>query len=357
MRSTLHAVDASTLRRNTVEIIKAVPAAEGQPADFWRRRPRILVTSAIIAVALGSIAWFGRGPRLHRDFHPHFRPPERPATESPESGSDAPPDTPFEPEPAATEKTAKPLNMPEPPVRVPNPVTVTPPTPPTAPRPAPVVAVDRPLPTPPAPKTPAPSERLPSRTPEEIWGGLVDPAGDCRLLLDQIRHTATLELPGTPHVLSAELRRLNAPRTLQPVSGDFRNQCSCFRDGTGRRPRHHERILSLPRRGAPRLARSRRLRTPGNRHRGQPWKAPPLCQLRVPAECSACLHIRAAGRSRSGASPAGTQARGDHRIVQYRRGAVGALPGPAGDSRQRPANRPRRHQHGHETSERAVRGV
>ena len=52
---------------------------------------------------------------------------------------------------------------------------------------------------------------------------LVDPDGDCRLLLDEIRHTATLDVPGSPHVLSAERRslRLNAPRTLRSVSGDF----------------------------------------------------------------------------------------------------------------------------------------
>jgi len=67
------------------------------------------------------------------------------------------------------------------------------------------------------------------RTPEEIWGVLVDPDGDCRLSLDEVRHTATMEVPGKPHVLSAELGRLNAPRTLRPVSGDFQVRAHVLR--------------------------------------------------------------------------------------------------------------------------------
>ena len=55
----------------------------------------------------------------------------------------------------------------------------------------------------------------------------VDPDGNCSLLIDEIRHTATIKVPGTPpgipHILSSELRppRMNAPRTLRPVNGDF----------------------------------------------------------------------------------------------------------------------------------------
>jgi serine/threonine protein kinase/regulation of enolase protein 1 (concanavalin A-like superfamily) len=56
---------------------------------------------------------------------------------------------------------------------------------------------------------------------EVEWGKLIDPSGDCRLVRDEEQHSSTLEIPGTPHVLSAELKRMNAPRTLREVSGDF----------------------------------------------------------------------------------------------------------------------------------------
>ncbi len=53
------------------------------------------------------------------------------------------------------------------------------------------------------------------------WGKFIDLDGDCSFTLDEADQTATMQVPGRPHALSAELGRLNAPRILQPVSGDF----------------------------------------------------------------------------------------------------------------------------------------
>jgi hypothetical protein len=72
-------------------------------------------------------------------------------------------------------------------------------------------------------KKPSSSAEPPPLSPQQVWGTLIDPDGDCRLTLDERRHAATFEVPGSPHLLSADLRipTMNAPRTLRPVSGDF----------------------------------------------------------------------------------------------------------------------------------------
>jgi hypothetical protein len=51
------------------------------------------------------------------------------------------------------------------------------------------------------------------------WGEMIDPDRDCLFAVgaDQVG----IQIPGTPHDLSAELNRTNAPRVLQPVEGDF----------------------------------------------------------------------------------------------------------------------------------------
>lgn len=51
------------------------------------------------------------------------------------------------------------------------------------------------------------------------WGQVTDPDGDCKIAQDGDR--VTIEVPGTPHDLSAELNLLNAPRILREVEGDF----------------------------------------------------------------------------------------------------------------------------------------
>lgn len=51
------------------------------------------------------------------------------------------------------------------------------------------------------------------------WGLLIDPDGDCTFTVgaDEIE----IGVPATPHGLSAELNKMNAPRVLQQASGDF----------------------------------------------------------------------------------------------------------------------------------------
>ena len=54
----------------------------------------------------------------------------------------------------------------------------------------------------------------------EGWGQVVDPDGDCAFTASGGKVTITV--PATPHDLSVELGRMNAPRVLQTVEGDFR---------------------------------------------------------------------------------------------------------------------------------------
>jgi hypothetical protein len=63
-------------------------------------------------------------------------------------------------------------------------------------------------------RPPAPPDR-------DGWGEPIDPDGDCRFAIDPDRNQTRIAIPGTPHVLSAELGRRNAPRLLRPVRGDF----------------------------------------------------------------------------------------------------------------------------------------
>jgi regulation of enolase protein 1 (concanavalin A-like superfamily) len=78
-----------------------------------------------------------------------------------------------------------------------------------------------PTPSPTAAPSLAPVE-APTPPPRELrWGKLVDPGKLCSLGFEQGDTVATLELPGEPFLLSTELGQMNAPRLLQPVTGDF----------------------------------------------------------------------------------------------------------------------------------------
>ncbi|MFI5458735.1 MAG: protein kinase [Isosphaerales bacterium] len=55
----------------------------------------------------------------------------------------------------------------------------------------------------------------------EDWRDPTDPDGDCQFDLDRREHKIRIVVPGTPHLLSAELGRMNAPRILREVIGDF----------------------------------------------------------------------------------------------------------------------------------------
>jgi regulation of enolase protein 1 (concanavalin A-like superfamily) len=60
---------------------------------------------------------------------------------------------------------------------------------------------------------------------EEVprWGRVLDPSHDCGVSLDPEHDRLKIEVPGTPHVLSAEVPQLpmNAPLVVRRVRGDF----------------------------------------------------------------------------------------------------------------------------------------
>jgi regulation of enolase protein 1 (concanavalin A-like superfamily) len=55
------------------------------------------------------------------------------------------------------------------------------------------------------------------------WGRVIDPWRDCEVSLDRENERLKIQVPGTPHVLSAEAPELpmNAPRVVRRVRGDF----------------------------------------------------------------------------------------------------------------------------------------
>jgi serine/threonine protein kinase/regulation of enolase protein 1 (concanavalin A-like superfamily) len=53
------------------------------------------------------------------------------------------------------------------------------------------------------------------------WGDLIDPDRDCRVVVEMERNRATIFVPGKPHILSAEIGSVNAPRILRDIKGDF----------------------------------------------------------------------------------------------------------------------------------------
>jgi regulation of enolase protein 1 (concanavalin A-like superfamily) len=55
------------------------------------------------------------------------------------------------------------------------------------------------------------------------WGRVIDPGRDCDVWLDREHDRLKIQVPGTPHVLSAEVPQLpmNAPRIVRRVRGDF----------------------------------------------------------------------------------------------------------------------------------------
>ena len=61
--------------------------------------------------------------------------------------------------------------------------------------------------------------------PNEVpgWGRVIDPSQDCDIALDRENERLMIRVPGTPHVLSAEVPQLpmNAPRIVRRVRGDF----------------------------------------------------------------------------------------------------------------------------------------
>ena len=65
----------------------------------------------------------------------------------------------------------------------------------------------------------------PEARPNEVpgWGRVIDPWRDCVVALDRDNERLKIQVPGTPHVLSAEAPELpmSAPRVVRRVRGDF----------------------------------------------------------------------------------------------------------------------------------------
>jgi hypothetical protein len=53
------------------------------------------------------------------------------------------------------------------------------------------------------------------------WGALIDPDGDCQVVPDAAANRATILVPGTAHLLSAEVDAMNAPRIIHDITGEF----------------------------------------------------------------------------------------------------------------------------------------
>jgi regulation of enolase protein 1 (concanavalin A-like superfamily) len=77
------------------------------------------------------------------------------------------------------------------------------------------------------PAAPAAAAALPG------WGDVFDPDGDCTV--ERQGQALSVNVPATPHDLSAELGQVNSPRVLQAVEGDFSAQvkvCGALRPTT-----------------------------------------------------------------------------------------------------------------------------
>jgi len=91
-----------------------------------------------------------------------------------------------------------------------------------------VLADNRPDTHPPDPLADLPDTRV---TPPG-WGTPLDPDGDCKLTFDKDKLTITV--PASDHALCVEFGRMNAPRVLRDVEGDFQVQVrvsGAFPDG------------------------------------------------------------------------------------------------------------------------------
>jgi hypothetical protein len=76
--------------------------------------------------------------------------------------------------------------------------------------------------------------------PNEVrgWGRVIGPWRDCDISLDRENERLTIRVPGTPHVLSAEIPQLPkiAPRVVRRVRGDFTAASMCSVGSSRGRP-------------------------------------------------------------------------------------------------------------------------
>lgn len=65
----------------------------------------------------------------------------------------------------------------------------------------------------------AKDDKAAARSAFKGWGNVIDPDGDCKFTIEKGRLTITV--PGKDHDLGVERKRMNAPRVLREVEGDF----------------------------------------------------------------------------------------------------------------------------------------
>ena len=161
-------------------------------------RSRWLAAAALSLIAI-PVVWFS-APFLYR--HPKTRETPSVAPIDPESNNPplvviAPMPQPLPQEPAVSPKPSE----------------------------APIPVVEAEIPATPGPDVPAVpaaprSPGVQGMTAAD-WGVVIDPDGDCKVALDLDRRRAEIDVPGKPHILSADLGRVNAPRILRSIQGDF----------------------------------------------------------------------------------------------------------------------------------------
>ena len=82
---------------------------------------------------------------------------------------------------------------------------------------------------------------------------MIDPDGDCTIDLKDGR--LTIRVPGRPHGLDAEVDKLNSPRVLREIEGDFIADLKVDGAHQARRTIHESQRLAVPRHGTRALER------------------------------------------------------------------------------------------------------
>jgi len=219
----------AAFERGAVSALRAAPRGTGSRPELLDRVPTsFLASPAIFAVVpvvalLYGMVLFGmvtaRKDRPRPAPEPAnpvvIRTPIRlPTAPAPDP---SPPTSPTPPETNSATTVAKPST----PTPTPTPTTVAKPEPA---KPA-VVATTTPAPpvVPTAARTPTPTPSptpAPERPSGDRWGVLTAVPGDCKFFPDG--DGLTVEIPGTLHVLSHDLKTLNAPRMMgEAFKGDF----------------------------------------------------------------------------------------------------------------------------------------
>jgi serine/threonine protein kinase/regulation of enolase protein 1 (concanavalin A-like superfamily) len=195
--------------------IAGKPGAPRLAAKARRVRRALGIASAVVLLGTAAVslrlAMSSRAARPDVAVHPV---PAAVAAIEPSRAVPEPGPTPSPPAPIAPPKRVAPPADPKPMVREP-------------PRGEKIAAAPRnamPDPDQPHREVPVkPETRAPVKSARTLanWGDVTDPDEDCQVLMDKEMQRAAIAVPGTAHLLSAEQGRMNAPRVLRDITGDF----------------------------------------------------------------------------------------------------------------------------------------